>query len=59
MNKIRGDIHYGDLYKDGAVVRKRREWRGLVDTLYDDDVLAIQNSLNTFRIFHLYRVRIA
>ena len=35
MNKIRGDIHYGDLYKDGAVVRKRREWRGLVDTLYD------------------------
>ena len=26
---IKGDIRYGDLYKPGGKVRKRREWRGL------------------------------
>ena len=33
--KIRGDVRYGDLYKPGGKVRKRREWRGVKDTLYD------------------------
>ena len=33
--KIKGDTQYGNLYKPGGKVRKRREWRGVGDTLYD------------------------
>ena len=33
--KIKGDTRYGDLYKPHGKVRKRREWRGVGDTLYD------------------------
>ena len=33
--KIKGDTRYGDLYKPHGKVRKRREWRGVSDTLYD------------------------
>ena len=33
--KIKGDARYGDLYQPGGKVRKRREWRGVGDTLYD------------------------
>ncbi|MBR0373449.1 MAG: 2-hydroxyacyl-CoA dehydratase [Mogibacterium sp.] len=32
---IKGDLRYGDLYIPGGKVRKRREWRGVKDTLYD------------------------
>ena len=35
-DKVRsGDKELGKLYKEGLRVRKRREWRGLKDTLYD------------------------
>ena len=35
MAKEIGADRLGDLYIDGGKVRKRREWRGLRDTLYD------------------------
>ena len=35
MSKELGSERLGDLYKPGAKVRRRREWRGLRDTLYD------------------------
>ncbi len=33
--KIKGDTRYGELFKPMGKVRKRREWRGVRDTLYD------------------------
>ena len=35
MAKEIGADRLGDLYIDGGKVRKRREWRGLADTMYD------------------------
>ena len=35
MAKQVGADRLGDFYKEGSRVRKRREWRGLVDTMYD------------------------
>ena len=35
MAKEIGADRFGDFYIDGGKVRKRREWRGLSDTLYD------------------------
>ena len=35
MAKQIGADRFGDFYKEGSKVRKRREWRGLVDTMYD------------------------
>ncbi|MBQ2310127.1 MAG: hypothetical protein II186_05720, partial [Erysipelotrichales bacterium] len=35
MAKEVGADRFGDFYKEGSKVRKRREWRGVTDTLYD------------------------
>lgn len=35
MAKEIGKDRFGDFYKAGSKVRKRREWRGVKDTLYD------------------------
>ena len=35
MGKKIGSERLGDLYQPGKKVRKRREWRGVKDTLYD------------------------
>ena len=35
MAKEVGADRLGDFYIDGGKVRKRREWRGVSDTLYD------------------------
>ncbi|MBO4916201.1 MAG: 2-hydroxyacyl-CoA dehydratase, partial [Oscillospiraceae bacterium] len=35
MAKEIGADRFGDFYIDGGKVRKRREWRGVADTLYD------------------------
>ena len=34
-NKRIGAKNFGDIYVEGKRYRSRREWRGVVDTLYD------------------------
>ena len=49
MAKEIGKDRFGDFYKDGGKVRKRREWRGVEDTLYDySRWLVIMGTLGKF-----------
>ena len=52
MAKQIGADRLGDFYKEGSKVRKRREWRGVVDTMYDySRWLKIMMTLGKFVIF--------
>ena len=48
-NKRIGAKNFGDIYVEGKRYRSRREWRGVVDTLYDYSRW-LYNWINMFRI---------